>query len=75
MTRYREVWIVDAIEDINDLIDLCVVGHLQAANKDIIVTALMGFIQPRLKEICEKLADDATEDREIKPKKCGGKTH
>lgn len=75
MTRYREVWIVDAIHDINDLIDLCVVGHLQAADKDIIITTLTGFIQPRLKEICEKLAEGATEDRETKPKKCGRKSH
>lgn len=62
MTRYREVWIVDTIADINDLIDLCIVGHFQYTNKDQIVTALMDFIQPMLKEICDNLADNTTED-------------
>lgn len=72
MTRYREVWIVDLIHDLNALINLCTIGHIQCSDKDAIITALTGFIQPRLNEICERLKEDEVKEPILK--KCGKKT-
>ena len=55
MKQHREVWIVDSINDIKDLIALSILGHMESSNKEQICTILSAFVEPKLEEICDKL--------------------